>query len=65
MKKVVVHCNNYATQFTYEGDNVECGVAPHGLVVVEKVPDVTGKSDDGTTQRVLAQFNNWDAAEVQ
>ena len=61
-KSVVVYA--IGRTFEYEGDNVDCGVAPHGLVVAETVPDVTGQSDDGTKQRILAQFKTWDAVEV-
>ncbi len=63
MAKVVVYAIDRT--FEYEGDNVECGVVPHGLMVVERVPDVTGKSDDGMTNKVLAQFKSWDAAEIK
>lgn len=64
-KKITVHTLNYSKSFEYEGVNMECGATPSNLLVVaERVPDVTGKSDSGTTNHVVAQFQNWDAVEV-
>lgn len=65
MSKVVVYTAGFERTFEYEGNNVDCGVAPHGLVVAEQIPDVTGKSDTGTVNRVIAQFHTWDAVEVK
>lgn len=64
-KSIVVHVNGFNNTFEYEGKDIDCGVAPHGLVIAEQVPDVTGQSETGTTNKVLAQFNTWDAVEVK
>lgn len=62
MSTVVVH--QTGDKFEYSG-NMDVAVQPEGvLVVLESMPDVTGKSEDGKMKRVRAVFAHYDRVEV-